>query len=339
MIFLQRFGLQIFFQLFFFLLPRCRFVAPASHCSHPWKRPLRSLLHDHLPVHSRALPDSHQVGAETFVSPHVPPCGPPSYQPFFLLGVGRQNALGYNNSIARVGVALAPLILLLEDVWTVLPQVIICLIPIACGLLSLLLPETKGVRLPESIDDVEKQRSVESVRFQRLDMKFDTVQQNNFPAHLHFLPSSPVLNHPFIPHSLTSSLVLAHLVPLALHLTISLPHPSYFIPSSLMNQIVSLSFGFQGDAGVRGERRGSGNLPGIQERKRASQSRKLRGAAGQISRGSARFLPQLSHAVIGTCPNRICPNCSSGCRWTWELQDQSCTGQLELDNVRRRAQN
>lgn len=259
--------------------------------------------------------------------------------PFFLLRVARQNALGYNNSMARVGVAVAPLILLLEDVWTVLPQVIICLIPIACGLLSLLLPETQGVRLPESIDDVEKQRSLESVRFQRLDMKFDTVQRNNFPAHLHFLPSSPVLNHTFIPHSLTSSLVLAHLVPFALHLTISLPHLSYFIPSSLMNQIVSLSFCFQGDAGVRGEHTGSGNLPGIQEHQRSSQSRKLRGAAGQISRGSARFLPQLSRAVIGTCPNRICPNCSSGCRWTWELQDQSCTGQLELDNVRRRAQN
>lgn len=164
-------------------------MAPASHCSHPRKRPIRSLLHDHLPVHSRTLPDSHQVGAETFVSPHVPLCGPPSYQPFSLLGVTRQNALGYNNSMARVGVAVAPLVLLLEDVWTVLPQVIICLIPIACGLLSLLLPETQGIRLPESIDDVEKQRSVESVRFQRLELKFDTVQQNNFPAHLHFLPS------------------------------------------------------------------------------------------------------------------------------------------------------
>lgn len=85
-----------------------------------------------------------------------------------LLHVARQNALGYNNSMARVGVAVAPLILLLEDVWTTLPQVIICLMPIACGLLTLLLPETQGVRLPETIDDVEKQRLVESVMFLRL---------------------------------------------------------------------------------------------------------------------------------------------------------------------------
>lgn len=78
----------------------------------------------------------------------------------FLLRVTRQNALGYNNSMARIGVAVAPLILLLEDVWSALPQILICLIPMACGLLTLLLPETQGVQLPESIDEVEKQRSI-----------------------------------------------------------------------------------------------------------------------------------------------------------------------------------
>lgn len=104
--------------------------------------------------------------------------------------------------MARVGVAVAPLILLLEDVWTALPQVIICLMPIACGLLTFLLPETQGVQLPESIDDVEKQRSVESVRFLHLELKFDLLQHNN----IHLPPSSPVLNYPFMAYSLTSSL-------------------------------------------------------------------------------------------------------------------------------------
>lgn len=203
--------------------------------------------------------------------PHVFLCVLHLFISLFFIRVIRQNALGYNNSMARVGVSVAPLILLLEDVWTVLPQVIICLIPIACGLLTLLLPETQGVRLPESIDDVENQRLVESARFQRLELNFDTVQHNNFPAHPHFLSSSPILNHPFRPHLLTSSLILARLTPLALHLAISLPHPSYFVPSSFMNEIVSLSFCFQGDAGVRGECRGSGNLPGVQECERSSQ--------------------------------------------------------------------
>lgn len=254
---------------FFFLIPHCRFVAPAGHRSCHRERLIRSLLHDHLPVHSRALPDSHQVETDTFVSPTCSSTSSTFLSVFFSSSVSsRQNALGYNNSMARVGVAVAPLILLLEDVWTVLPQVIICLIPVACSLLTLLLPETQGVRLPESIDDVEKQRSVESTRFQPLDMKFDSVQKNNFPPHRHFLPASPVFNHPFIPHSLTSPRFLARLVPLALHLIIPLPHPSSF-PSSLMNRIVSLPLCFQGDAGVHGEHGGSWN--GIQERQRSSQ--------------------------------------------------------------------
>lgn len=170
-----------------------------------------------------------------------------------LLRVTRQNALGYNNFMARVGVAVAPLILLLEGVWTALPQVIICLMPIACGLLALLLPETQGVQLPESIDDVEKQRLVESVRFLCLELKFDPVQQNKF----------------HLPPSLHGS--LTHLLPrlfsLALH-----SNPFDFLDlrvsslDHLFNQIVSLLCCFQGDAGVGGERRRSGNLPGIQVR-------------------------------------------------------------------------
>ncbi|TNN50431.1 Solute carrier family 22 member 7 [Liparis tanakae] len=62
--------------------------------------------------------------------------------------------------MSRLGVSVAPLILLLEDVWPVLPQVIICSVAIVSGLVALLLPETKDERLPESIDDIEKPRSV-----------------------------------------------------------------------------------------------------------------------------------------------------------------------------------
>ncbi|XP_062285982.1 solute carrier family 22 member 7-like [Scomber scombrus] len=70
--------------------------------------------------------------------------------------VVRQNGLGYSSCISRLGVSIAPLILLLEDVWTVLPQIIICAMAIISGLVSLLLPETLNVRLPETIDDIEK---------------------------------------------------------------------------------------------------------------------------------------------------------------------------------------
>ncbi|XP_035519487.1 solute carrier family 22 member 7-like [Morone saxatilis] len=72
--------------------------------------------------------------------------------------VVRQNGLGYTSFISRLGVSVAPLILLLEDVWTLLPQIIICSVAIISGLVSLLLPETLNVRLPETIDDIEKPR-------------------------------------------------------------------------------------------------------------------------------------------------------------------------------------
>ncbi|KAF7645340.1 hypothetical protein LDENG_00206300 [Lucifuga dentata] len=70
----------------------------------------------------------------------------------------RQNALGYTSFMSRLGVSVAPLILLLEDVWTLLPQIVICCVAVWAGLLALLLPETLNVRLPEVIDDVEHPR-------------------------------------------------------------------------------------------------------------------------------------------------------------------------------------
>ncbi|XP_056251860.1 solute carrier family 22 member 7-like [Seriola aureovittata] len=70
--------------------------------------------------------------------------------------VVRQNGLGYTSFMSRLGVSVAPLILLLEDVWTLFPQIIICSVAIVSGLVALLLPETHNVRLPETIDDIEK---------------------------------------------------------------------------------------------------------------------------------------------------------------------------------------
>ncbi|XP_071336044.1 solute carrier family 22 member 7-like isoform X1 [Trachinotus anak] len=72
--------------------------------------------------------------------------------------VVRQNGLGYTSFMSRLGVSVAPLILLLEDVWIPLPQIIICSVATVSGLVALLLPETQNVRLPETIDDIEKPR-------------------------------------------------------------------------------------------------------------------------------------------------------------------------------------
>ncbi|KAL0964563.1 hypothetical protein UPYG_G00325670 [Umbra pygmaea] len=72
--------------------------------------------------------------------------------------VVRQNGFGFTNFMARLGVSIAPLIILLEDVWMPLPEVIICCVSIFSGLVALLLPETHNVRLPETIEDIEKPR-------------------------------------------------------------------------------------------------------------------------------------------------------------------------------------
>lgn len=63
--------------------------------------------------------------------------------------------------MSRLGVSMAPLVLLLEDLWTLLPQIIICFVAILCGVSCVLLPETRNATLPESIDDIERQRLVD----------------------------------------------------------------------------------------------------------------------------------------------------------------------------------
>ncbi|XP_076848176.1 solute carrier family 22 member 7-like [Brachyhypopomus gauderio] len=67
----------------------------------------------------------------------------------------RQNGMGYNSFLGRMGVALAPLILLLDDVWGHLSQVILCAIALFAGLVASQLPETRDRCLPETIEDVE----------------------------------------------------------------------------------------------------------------------------------------------------------------------------------------
>ncbi|XP_077437634.1 solute carrier family 22 member 7-like isoform X5 [Vanacampus margaritifer] len=67
----------------------------------------------------------------------------------------RQTGLGFTSVLSRVGVSVAPLVLFLEDVWSVLPQVVLCVGAFFCGLLAMLLPETLDLKLPETVQDVE----------------------------------------------------------------------------------------------------------------------------------------------------------------------------------------
>uniref|UniRef100_A0A3B4AF69 Major facilitator superfamily (MFS) profile domain-containing protein n=1 Tax=Periophthalmus magnuspinnatus TaxID=409849 RepID=A0A3B4AF69_9GOBI len=72
--------------------------------------------------------------------------------------VVRSNGLGYSSFMARIGVSVSPMILLLEEFWVHLLSTVFCVLAFAAGLVAVLLPETRNVRLPETIEDVEQTR-------------------------------------------------------------------------------------------------------------------------------------------------------------------------------------
>lgn len=63
--------------------------------------------------------------------------------------------MGYNSFMARLGVAVAPLILLLDEVWKELPQVVLFSMAVLGGIVARALPETRNRCLPETIEDIE----------------------------------------------------------------------------------------------------------------------------------------------------------------------------------------
>ncbi|XP_026214801.1 solute carrier family 22 member 7-like [Anabas testudineus] len=71
--------------------------------------------------------------------------------------VVRQNGMGYISSMARLGVAVAPLILLLDDVWGELPQLVLCSVALLGAIVAHRLSETRNRCLAETIEDIEQQ--------------------------------------------------------------------------------------------------------------------------------------------------------------------------------------
>uniref|UniRef100_A0A096M5Z3 Solute carrier family 22 member 6 n=1 Tax=Poecilia formosa TaxID=48698 RepID=A0A096M5Z3_POEFO len=70
--------------------------------------------------------------------------------------VMRQNGLGFSSFAARTGVSLSPLVMILEDVKSYLPNIIFILVACIASVSTSFLPETLNVRLPETIEDIEQ---------------------------------------------------------------------------------------------------------------------------------------------------------------------------------------
>lgn len=66
--------------------------------------------------------------------------------------------MGYSSFMARLGVAVSPLIIILEDTWSYLPGILFTFVALTATLSVSFLPETMNVRLPETIEDVEQTR-------------------------------------------------------------------------------------------------------------------------------------------------------------------------------------
>ncbi|XP_066479657.1 solute carrier family 22 member 7-like [Tiliqua scincoides] len=80
--------------------------------------------------------------------------------------VVRQSGVGCCSFVARAASSLAPLIMILDDTWKYLPPLIFGVVATLSGLVAFLLPETTNVRLPETIEDVEDDRSRKPLRTQ-----------------------------------------------------------------------------------------------------------------------------------------------------------------------------
>ncbi|TRY87435.1 hypothetical protein DNTS_017194 [Danionella cerebrum] len=74
----------------------------------------------------------------------------------------RQCGLGYTSFIARIGGSLAPMVILLEDLWRYGPPVVFSVMAVFSGCVVFLLPETTNVQLPENVLDIEEGRHTNS---------------------------------------------------------------------------------------------------------------------------------------------------------------------------------
>ncbi|XP_071956854.1 organic cation transporter protein-like [Antedon mediterranea] len=67
----------------------------------------------------------------------------------------RTTAMGLASMAGRMGSIISPMALVISEIWKPLPLVLFSSLSVTAGLLGLLLPETKGISLPETIEEGE----------------------------------------------------------------------------------------------------------------------------------------------------------------------------------------
>uniref|UniRef100_H0V7T9 Major facilitator superfamily (MFS) profile domain-containing protein n=2 Tax=Cavia porcellus TaxID=10141 RepID=H0V7T9_CAVPO len=75
----------------------------------------------------------------------------------------RQTGMGLVSIFSRIGGILTPLILLLSDYYAALPMLLFGIIPIVVGVLGILLPETRGQSLKDTIQDLDQHKTKEII--------------------------------------------------------------------------------------------------------------------------------------------------------------------------------
>lgn len=140
------------------LLTFClRYLDHSYHRGVLRERIFRGVVHSHVPVHDKT--HSVEVCRQRLLNLSR------RVSVNFTFWNFRQNGMVYTALVARLGVAISPLVMLLEDAW--LPFVSYCAVVIGTGLVPLLLRDTLNTRLPELIKDVEKPRQKGSAVMER----------------------------------------------------------------------------------------------------------------------------------------------------------------------------
>ncbi|CAM4577933.1 unnamed protein product [Lepidochelys olivacea] len=70
----------------------------------------------------------------------------------------RQTGMGFVNTLARVGGIVAPLVQMTSEYLPSLPLIIYGAAPVVSGIATCFLPETRNMPLPDTIEDIERQR-------------------------------------------------------------------------------------------------------------------------------------------------------------------------------------